>query len=209
MAGACGGAPPVHGAGHADRERPSGSSPDRLEGLLEGTVRLFGSAPIAGELTGLGVHAGEQIAADAAPVGSTSPRTALAAMAASIADPPRLSVSTATRVARGWLAAMPWRAWTSERVAKTRPVIRSPGRAAGAASAAVVRWVRERAWGGAGGAETLESERTGRRHSRPSPDLPASRRELRGAAEQLSRQARSDIESVPRVHDHGSGERPR
>ena len=60
------------------------------------------------------------------PVGSTTPRTALAAIAASIALPPFLRISRATWVARGWLvAAIPFLAITSERVAKSRPVIRS------------------------------------------------------------------------------------
>ena len=51
------------------------------------------------------------------PVGSTKPRTALAAMAASTAVPPFFKMSIAVCVASGWLvAAIPWRAIASERV---------------------------------------------------------------------------------------------
>ena len=39
------------------------------------------------------------------PVGSMSPMTALAAMAASTALPPRSRISTPARAASGWLAA--------------------------------------------------------------------------------------------------------
>jgi hypothetical protein len=62
------------------------------------------------------------------PVGSIRPRAALAAMAASIALPPRCSVSSAIWVASGWLvAAMPWRAITSDCGWRNgRPVMRSP-----------------------------------------------------------------------------------
>ena len=86
------------------------------------------------------------------PVGSTSPSTAFAAMAASTAEPPRFSTSTATWVASGWLvAAIPWRARTSERVANGRPVIRSPmglGAGEGAARWAAQRRVRRAVIGG-------------------------------------------------------------
>ena len=59
------------------------------------------------------------------PVGSTKPSTAFAATAASIAFPPALRISNATCVASGWLvAAIPFRAMTSERVAKGKPVRR-------------------------------------------------------------------------------------
>jgi len=58
------------------------------------------------------------------PVGSTSPSTAFAAIAASIALPPFFSISRATWVASGWLvAAIPFFAITSDLVAKSRPVI--------------------------------------------------------------------------------------
>ncbi len=52
------------------------------------------------------------------PVGSVSPSTASAAMAASTALPPWRMISRAAWVARGWLvAAMAWGAMTSLRVA--------------------------------------------------------------------------------------------
>ena len=52
-------------------------------------------------------------------VGSMSPSAAFAAIAASTALPPRRSVATPISVASGWLVAtMPWRAMTTERVAK-------------------------------------------------------------------------------------------
>ena len=60
------------------------------------------------------------------PVGSISPRAAFAAMAASIALPPFLSISSPIWVANGWLVAtMPFCPNTTERVAKGSPVIRS------------------------------------------------------------------------------------
>ena len=60
------------------------------------------------------------------PVGSIRPRQALAAMAASTAEPPRFSTSSPTCVASGWLVqTMPFWAITSERVANARPVTRS------------------------------------------------------------------------------------
>src|SRR5690625_6680297 len=58
--------------------------------------------------------------------GSANPRKALAAMAASTALPPAFRISRATWVARGWLvAAIPFLAITSERVAKRWPESRS------------------------------------------------------------------------------------
>src|SRR6266536_2106759 len=55
--------------------------------------------------------------------GSIKPRVAFAAMAASTALPPRLRMSIPTSVAAGTLVqTMPWRARTSDRVAKFFPV---------------------------------------------------------------------------------------
>ena len=60
------------------------------------------------------------------PVGSTSPKTAFAAIAASIALPPALRIEIAVYVASGWLvAAIPLVAITSDRLANSRPVILS------------------------------------------------------------------------------------
>jgi len=60
------------------------------------------------------------------PVGSISPSAALAAMAASIAEPPWRIVSSAIWVASGCeVAAIACGAITSERVANSSPVIRS------------------------------------------------------------------------------------
>src|SRR5687768_6394517 len=60
------------------------------------------------------------------PVGSISPKAALAAIAASTALPPCFITSKAICVASGCeVAAIAFGAMTSERVAKTRPVIRS------------------------------------------------------------------------------------
>jgi hypothetical protein len=56
------------------------------------------------------------------PVGSRKPITALAAMAASMALPPSLRMSSATCVAMGWLvAAIPFMAMEGERAAKAGP----------------------------------------------------------------------------------------
>jgi len=61
-----------------------------------------------------------------APVGSINPSAAFTAIAASTAEPPRLSTSMPTWAASGWLVAtMPWVPTTSERVANIRPVTRS------------------------------------------------------------------------------------
>src|ERR1022692_4576543 len=58
--------------------------------------------------------------------GSINPSVALAAIAASTALPPRFRTSSPTCVASGTLVqTTPWRAMTSERVAKGLPVIRS------------------------------------------------------------------------------------
>src|ERR1051326_7188614 len=58
--------------------------------------------------------------------GSIKPRVAFAAIAASTAEPPRFKMSSPTCVASGTLVqTIPWRASTSERVAKCRPVMRS------------------------------------------------------------------------------------
>ena len=60
------------------------------------------------------------------PVGSTRPKTAFAAIAASMALPPSFRTSIAVCVANGWLvAAIPFVAITSERVAKSFPKILS------------------------------------------------------------------------------------
>src|ERR1700722_13826656 len=60
-------------------------------------------------------------------VGSRKPRHALAAMAASIAEPPRLRVSIAVRVAMGCaVPAAPEQPIAAERLAKLAPETRSP-----------------------------------------------------------------------------------
>src|SRR5882757_6133902 len=60
-------------------------------------------------------------------VGSTKPRTALAATAASIAEPPFLRISMAVWVARGWaVPAAPLQPMAAERLAKLAPEMRSP-----------------------------------------------------------------------------------
>ncbi len=59
--------------------------------------------------------------------GSRKPRAALMAMAASMADPPRLRVSIPIRLAVGWaVAAAPFMPQTVERPVNLGPVIRSP-----------------------------------------------------------------------------------
>src|SRR5258707_11378848 len=60
-------------------------------------------------------------------VGSSKPRTALAATAASMAEPPFLRISMAVRVARGWaVPAAPLQPMAAERLAKLAPEGRSP-----------------------------------------------------------------------------------
>src|ERR1700679_3606083 len=60
-------------------------------------------------------------------VGSTKPRHALAAMAASIAEPPRFRVSIAVSVARGCaVPAAPEQPMAAEREEKLAPETRSP-----------------------------------------------------------------------------------
>src|SRR5277367_7016074 len=60
-------------------------------------------------------------------VGSTKPRTALVATAASIAEPPFLRISIAVRVARGCaVPAAPLQPMAAEREAKLAPAMRSP-----------------------------------------------------------------------------------
>src|ERR1700735_765083 len=60
-------------------------------------------------------------------VGSRKTRQALAAIAASIAEPPRLRVSIAVKVAMGWaVPAAPEHPMTAERLAKLAPETRSP-----------------------------------------------------------------------------------
>ena len=62
-------------------------------------------------------------------VGSRKPSAMLAAIAASTAEPPALSVSMAIRLASGWaVAAAPLQPQTAERVANGAPVTRSPPR---------------------------------------------------------------------------------
>src|SRR5512133_1205670 len=79
------------------------------------------------------------------PVGSMRPSAASAAMAASTADPPCLRMSSAIWVTRAWLLqAMPCWAATSERVAKARPVTRSPPRRGDRAIRPTAKGARER-----------------------------------------------------------------
>src|SRR5258708_8696338 len=60
-------------------------------------------------------------------VGSTKPRTALVATAASIAEPPFFRISIAVRVARGCaVPAAPLQPMAAEREAKLAPAMRSP-----------------------------------------------------------------------------------
>src|ERR1700722_5688554 len=60
-------------------------------------------------------------------VGSRKPRQALAAIAASIAVPPRFRVSIAVKVAMGWaVPAAPEHPMAAERLAKLAPETRSP-----------------------------------------------------------------------------------
>src|SRR5882757_8754471 len=60
-------------------------------------------------------------------VGSTKPRTALVATAASIAEPPFFRISIAVRVARGCaVPAAPEQPMAAERLAKLAPETRSP-----------------------------------------------------------------------------------
>src|SRR5260370_24390631 len=65
-------------------------------------------------------------------VGSTKPRTALVATAASMAEPPFLRISIAVRVARGCaVPAAPEQPMAAERLAKLAPAMRAPAWAAG------------------------------------------------------------------------------
>src|SRR5665213_514551 len=60
-------------------------------------------------------------------IGSSRPRAALAATAASTAEPPALRISMAVSVARGWaVAAAPCTPHAAEREAKLAPAMRSP-----------------------------------------------------------------------------------
>src|SRR5205823_3147125 len=60
-------------------------------------------------------------------IGSRNPSAALAATAASTAEPPARRIDMAVWVARGWaVAAAPCAPHTAEREAKLAPVIRSP-----------------------------------------------------------------------------------
>lgn len=60
-------------------------------------------------------------------IGSTRPSTALAAIAASAAEPPLRSMSIAAWVARGWaVAAAPLIPHAADREAKLAPATRSP-----------------------------------------------------------------------------------
>src|SRR5258707_6396865 len=75
-------------------------------------------------------------------VGSTNPRTALAAIAASMAEPPFLRISMAVWVARGCaVPAAPLQPMAAERLAKLAPAMRSPAWTAGRANfSAPVGW---------------------------------------------------------------------
>src|SRR5258707_6604718 len=67
-------------------------------------------------------------------VGSTNPRTALAAIAASMAEPPFLRISMAVRVARGCaVPAAPLQPMAADRLAKLAPAMRSPAWTSGRA----------------------------------------------------------------------------
>ena len=117
-------APAVDGARHADgeRARARGSGRD-LKPRSRSSVSDSGERPLAFKPCSRPVAASETIANKSPPmpqlVGSVSPSAAFAAIAASTALPPRRSVATPISVASGWLVAtMPWRAMTTERVAK-------------------------------------------------------------------------------------------
>src|ERR1700733_11196626 len=65
-------------------------------------------------------------------VGSTKPRTALAAMAASIAEPPFFRISIAVMVASGCaVPAAPETPIAAERLGEVAPGVRSPARSSG------------------------------------------------------------------------------
>src|SRR6187399_1348816 len=89
--------------------------------------RDFGERPLPLRPRSFWVFASQTMANKSPPtpllIGSMSPRAALAAIAASTAVPPRLSTSSATWLASGWLvAAMPCVAMTSERVGTSDPL---------------------------------------------------------------------------------------
>src|ERR1700722_2553258 len=94
-------------------------------------VSDFGERPEPARLTTLESFGSQIIAKQSPPipelVGSRKPRHALAAMAASIAEPPRLRVSIAVSVASGCaVPAAPEQPIAAERLAKLAPEGRSP-----------------------------------------------------------------------------------
>src|SRR5258707_6451738 len=84
-------------------------------------------------------------------VGSTNPRTALAAIAASMAEPPFLRISMAVWVARGCaVPAAPLQPMAAERLAKLAPAMRSPAWTSGRVNfSAPVGWNFGRSLGSA------------------------------------------------------------
>jgi len=94
-------------------------------------VRALGERPLPARVTTF-FSLGSQIMAKQSPprpqeVGSTKPRTALVATAASMAEPPFFRISMAVWVARGWaVPAAPLRPMAAEREAKLAPAMRSP-----------------------------------------------------------------------------------
>src|SRR5882762_232325 len=84
-------------------------------------------------------------------VGSTKPRTALAATAASIAEPPFFRISIAVRVARGCaVPAAPLQPMAAERLAKLAPEMRSPAWTSGRSNfSAPAGWNFGRSFGAA------------------------------------------------------------
>src|SRR5580704_16779090 len=94
-------------------------------------VRFLGERPEPARVTTF-LSCGSQIMAKQSPpmpqeVGSTEPRTALVATAASMAEPPFFRISIAVRVARGCaVPAAPLQPIAAEREAKLAPAMRSP-----------------------------------------------------------------------------------
>ena len=89
---------------------------ERPEPLRPTTLRVFGSHSIT-----------KQSPPTPLDTGSRKPSAALAATAASTAEPPPRSMSMAARVAKGWaVAAAPCAPQTVEREAKLAPAMRSP-----------------------------------------------------------------------------------
>src|SRR5580698_769338 len=95
------------------------------------SVRALGERPELAMAASLPAFGSQTKAKQSPPrpelVGSTKPRTALAAMAASTAEPPRLSMAMAACVARGCaVPAAPEQPSAGERVVKLAPEGRSP-----------------------------------------------------------------------------------